>query len=123
VGIAGALAIVLAALLFTRVTRSFFIQEEGKDLMRVAEKLYGIPSSEAIGNDLSAIFATRDNIIEFKKSIEAIFASKQPTPPRERTVTTKSGEVRTLISAMFPIIEGGEVTEVFCMDVDITGKK
>ncbi len=89
----------------------------------VSEKIYGIPSSAATGNDITAIFSNKDEALALKKTINEVFASGQASPPHERTVTTRSGEARLLRSTMFPMIEGGEVSEVFCMDVDVTERK
>lgn len=90
---------------------------------RAAEKIWGIPGDKVIGNDMSAIFTRKEDMLEFKKGIDAIVASKQPSKPQERTINTNTGEVHTLISTMFPIIEAGRVTEVFCMDIDVTERK
>lgn len=90
---------------------------------RVSEQIFGIPSAEAIGSDLSTILSQDGDASSCKKSIEQIYASRQAIPSRERTVISRDGTQRTLMSAMFPIVEGGEVGEVFCLDVDVTRER
>ena len=87
---------------------------------RVSESIFGIPAAEAVGSDLSTILAQDSDASSCKKSIEQIYASRQAIPSRERTVVGRDGVQRTLMSTMFPAIEGGEVGEVFCLDVDVT---
>ncbi|HPM41447.1 MAG TPA: PAS domain-containing protein [bacterium] len=89
---------------------------------RACEKLFGIPSGEAIGGDISTILSLEADASAFKKTLDEIYSSGKAPPPRERTIVSRDGTRRRTLSSMFPIKEGGEITEILCLDVDITGR-
>ena len=89
---------------------------------RASEKLFGIPSGEAIGGDISTILSLEADASAFKKTLDEIHSSGKAPPPRERTIVSRDGTRRKTLSSMFPIKEGGEITEILCLDVDITGR-
>ena len=89
---------------------------------RASEKLFGIPSGEAIGGDISTILSLEADASAFKRTLDEIHSSGKAPPPRERTIVSRDGTRRKTLSSMFPIKEGGEITEILCLDVDITGR-
>lgn len=87
---------------------------------RVCEQFYGYTAAEACGSRLQDLILSRDEVAEFERQIEQIWTSGQALPPRTWQTQTKHGEVRWLYSAMFPLFTQGQVSDIVCMDVDIT---
>ncbi|MFQ6091845.1 MAG: PAS domain S-box protein, partial [bacterium] len=90
---------------------------------RAAELIYGFSKSEAKDKLLQDLLLEGEEAHRFVSTLEDIWRSGKATPPREWTVKTKSEEVRTVFSTMFPVFSKGECVEVFCMDVDITERE
>jgi PAS domain S-box-containing protein len=85
--------------------------------------LYGFTAEEAIGKRLQDILLSGDTAKEFMQILKDIWDSGKARKPQEWSVQTRSGEERWVYSTMFPIFEHGAVSEVFCMDMDITARK
>ncbi len=87
------------------------------------EHLYGFTAAEVIGQRLQDILLSGEDVQEFEQILQDIWRTGQAIAPREWVVRTRTGEERWVYSTMFPIFEHGAVSEVFCMDVDITERK
>jgi len=85
--------------------------------------LYGFTASEAVGRRLQDILLSGEAAQEFMRTLGEIWDSGRAMNPQEWPVRTRSGEERWVYSSMFPVFEHGAVSEVFCMDVDITDRK
>ncbi len=85
--------------------------------------IYGYAANEAKGNLFQDIVLSRESRTDFKNTLERIWTTCKPTEPREWEVHNRNNETRWVFSTMFPIIEGHEVVEVFCMDLDVTDRK
>ena len=88
-----------------------------------SEDLYGLTAEEAIGRTVGDLVATEAEETIFRETLEGVWRTCRASGPWERLVRAKNGEERRIYSAVFPIVEGGKTTEVFCMDVDITERK
>lgn len=89
-----------------------------------SETLYGFPAAEAIGKRVQdLILADETSRLEFEEKLREIWETGQAITPQEWSVQTRGGDVRWVYSSTFPIITGGKVDEIFCMDVDITDRK
>ncbi len=87
---------------------------------RVCEQFYGYTAAEACGQRLQELVLTGQEVSEFEHYIEQIWRNGQALPPRTRQIRTKTGDVRWMYSAMFPLFFRGQVSDIVCMDVDIT---
>ncbi len=85
--------------------------------------LYGYAARETVGKRLGDLLLSPDDARDFESIIAGIWRSGTATTPKEWPVRTHSGEVRWVYSSMFPVFDGTEVAEVFCMDVDITQRR
>ncbi|HOW98586.1 MAG TPA: PAS domain S-box protein [Kiritimatiellia bacterium] len=89
---------------------------------QAATRLFGATQEEAVGNRMQDLLQ-EDPETGGQNTIAEIWRTGQGSPPAERRVTAKNGEERWLYSVMFPVFNKGRVSEVFCMDVDITDRK
>ncbi len=87
---------------------------------RVCEQFYGYTAAEACGRRIQDLILSGNEIAEFERQIEQIWTSGQAPPPRTWQIHTKTGETRWFYSAMFPLFAHGQVSDIVCMDVDIT---
>jgi len=85
--------------------------------------LYGFTAAEVVGKRLQDILLSGEAAQEFERILDEIWDSGRAREPQEWPVRTRSGEERWVYSTMFPVFEHGAVSEVFCMDVDITDRK
>ena len=79
--------------------------------------------NEAKGNRFQDIVLSAGIDGSFENTLERIWTTREPDAPREWEVHNRNNETRWVFSTMFPIIEGHEVVEVFCMDLDVTDRK
>ncbi len=87
---------------------------------RVCEQFYGYTAAEACNRRLQDLILSENTVAEFEQQIEYIWTTGRPIPPRKWQIHTKNGEERWLYSAMFPLFSQGQVSDIVCMDVDIT---
>jgi PAS domain S-box-containing protein len=87
---------------------------------RACEVLYGYPRNDAIGKRLQDLLLEPEDIPEFERVLAEVWQSGVPTLPSEWRVKTAGEQTRIVFSTLVPVCSGGEVTCVYCMDVDIT---
>jgi two-component system cell cycle sensor histidine kinase/response regulator CckA len=109
-------------------TPNVAIQGFGRDgiiayLNRACEHLYGFSASEAIGQRLQDILLSGEAAHRFEETLRKIWETGRAVAPQEWVVRSRDGRKVSVYSTMFPIVEHGKVTQVFCMDVDITERK
>lgn len=85
--------------------------------------LYGYSADEAIGKRVQDLIIENDDIEAFERMVKDICDTGSPAPCQVWKLKTKKGEEVWAYSSMFPIFEHGAVAEIFCMDVDITGRR
>jgi len=85
--------------------------------------LYGYDAVEAIGRRRQDILMAGPTAAEFERALRKIWNTGQPAAPREWPVRTRGGEDRWVYCSMFPVFEGGQVSDVFCMEVDVTERR
>lgn len=88
-----------------------------------SEHLYGYSGTEAIGRRVQDILLTGEGIERFERTLGQIWNSGNAAGPEEWIVKTASNQQRLMHSTMFPVLEDGEVKQVFSLDVDITEHK
>lgn len=89
---------------------------------QAAARLFGFTREEAVGKRIQDLLR-EDPETGCQNTIAEIWRTGQASPPAEWRVTARNGEERWLYSVMFPVFEKGLVSEVFCIDVDITDRK
>jgi PAS domain S-box-containing protein len=90
---------------------------------RASEQLYGIPREKAIGRKVWELLVEPGKRDFFRNQLDRMIATKQPVSVREWISRSADGREMTLMSTMVPVVFGGELMEVICMDVDISREK
>ena len=90
---------------------------------RACQNLYGHAREEALGKDICTLLYAEPETSLFRRAIEQLWATRLPLPAREWQAKTASGETRTLLTTIFPVLKDGEVVEAFTMDIDISQEK
>ena len=90
---------------------------------QASERLYGIPSAEALGRPIQSLLHTPETAREFEAVVAGICASGTPSEPGEWPIPLRDGREIWVLSTMFPVYSEGVIAEIFCMDVDITDLK
>jgi PAS domain S-box-containing protein len=83
-------------------------------------QLYGFSAKEAVGRRLQDLILSGESASVFEECIKQVVSAGRPTPNRQWEINCRNGEKRWVYSTIFPIFEGGQVTEIFCMNLDIT---
>lgn len=91
---------------------------------RAATWLYGPAPDKVIGKPMQT-FLTREaqDGAGFVSEMERVWSSGLPLGPMERSVRLPAGQQLWIYTSLFPVFRHGTVSEVFCMDVDITERK
>ncbi len=87
---------------------------------RASTELYGISADQAVGARVQDLLLTGAEVEHFERTVNTLWESGQPLPAHEWSVNTREGKEVRVLASMFPVAVGGEVVEVFCMDVDIS---
>ncbi len=86
------------------------------------EDAFGISARDAVGKPLTQLIAHLDPD-EFKQTIDAIWKTLRPPPPRDWQVERPDGQRRWMYSTHFPVLRNGQAQQIFCMEVDISKRK
>jgi len=86
-------------------------------------QLFGIPASHALGRPFSQLVSHLERQAEFDATIAGIWRDGSAPAPRDWQVETAAGRRLWLHSNHFPVKREGATQQVFCMEVDITGRK
>lgn len=91
---------------------------------RASEQLFGIGREQATGRHFSEVMDCGGSVGAVMARIEQVWCSGTAHGPDEWQVR-RLGDGREfwLVSTLFPVFDEGRVSEVFCMDVDITERK
>jgi PAS domain S-box-containing protein len=87
---------------------------------RASTELYGISADRAIGTRMQDLLLTGTEVEHFEQTVKSLWESGQALPAHEWSVNAHEGREVRVLASMFPVAVGGEVEEVFCMDVDIS---
>ncbi|TXG77394.1 MAG: PAS domain S-box protein [Rhodocyclaceae bacterium] len=91
---------------------------------RASTAMYGVPAESAVGRHFTASLDCGEEASEISREIELVYDTGRPIGPVEWPARRiGDGKSLWLVSTLFPVFERGEVSEVFCMDVDITTRK
>ncbi len=86
-------------------------------------QLFGIPASHALGRPFRELVSHLERQAEFDATIAGIWRDGSAPAPRDWQVETAAGRRLWLHSNHFPVKREGATQQVFCMEVDITGRK
>ncbi len=86
-------------------------------------KLWGYGPTDALGCRLPELLSAPESAERLRHDLEEVWRSGNPVSPREWPIRTKGGDKRWVYSSIFPVLKGRDVSEVFCMQVDITDRK
>ncbi|GAB3380521.1 putative bifunctional diguanylate cyclase/phosphodiesterase [Massilia agri] len=86
-------------------------------------QLFGIPASHALGRPFRELVSHLERQAEFDAAIAEIWREGSAPAPRDWHVETAAGRRLWLHSNHFPVKREGATQQVFCMEVDITGRK
>ena len=93
---------------------------------RFSEKLFGYTEKEVIGKTLKGLFVSESDENEFKKYLKTAIRQNKPSPKKEWAITTRTGEVRHVLSHIFPAVLTTlpeEESIAIAMNIDITDSK
>ncbi len=90
---------------------------------RASHLNYGYSRDEAIGKKIAGLLMEDKEAAKFEQALKKVCDTKRPLPQTECVTRDRKGAVHVVQSSLFPIIEDGEVSEVFCMGVDVTEGK
>ena len=102
------------------------MSEDGRILHwnRASARLYGIEREHAMGRHFSELMDCGGATERIMSEIRQVWHSGTSLGPDEWQVRRLiDGRAYWLVSTLFPVFEDGQVSEVFCMDVDITDRK
>ncbi len=88
-----------------------------------SSRIYGYAAKDAKGRHIQDIILTSEKAADFNNALDRILTTRMPSDPFEWEVRNRKGERRFVFSSMIPFQEGGDVTEVFFMGLDITDRK
>ena len=86
-------------------------------------ELYGVTPDQALGRPLSSLLWPLERADEHRAAVARIWQTGQPSPARDWRIQTANGRQLWIYSTMFPIYRGGELQQIFRMDVDVTLRK
>ncbi|MBC7231302.1 MAG: PAS domain S-box protein [Actinobacteria bacterium] len=87
---------------------------------RASEELYGFSRQEALGKTLDQLILDQEGASEFRALLSEVWRESRPSSPREWHTRDRAGNVRWVLSTLFPLVVEGRSVEAFCMDIDIT---
>ncbi|MBN1594477.1 PAS domain S-box protein [candidate division FCPU426 bacterium] len=90
---------------------------------KACEAFYGFQREEVFGQHFHHALFSNKLGNDFGKVLEHIWQSQKPVEPVEWECNTRNGQRKWFYSSIFPIFEKERVSEVFCMDLDITSRK
>jgi diguanylate cyclase (GGDEF)-like protein/PAS domain S-box-containing protein len=90
---------------------------------KASEALYGYTAEEALGKNLLDLIIPPDMHSGVQEAIRGMFATEVPIPASELQLQRKDGSKVDVFSSHAFVRVWGHPPEMFCIDVDITGRK
>ena len=88
-----------------------------------SETIYGWKASEALGKTLDGLILSPDDAALFRRIIDSVRESGEPSAPYEIRIRRKNGEHGWVLATTYGMPLGDGKTGFVCMDVDITERK
>lgn len=90
---------------------------------QAAAALYQLPVAGTLGRPMGELLSYGEREAEHLALVEQVWRSARAVPAQDWQVKSAGGVTRWIYSSMFPVLQGGQLEQVFCMDVDITSRK
>jgi two-component system, cell cycle sensor histidine kinase and response regulator CckA len=88
-----------------------------------SSNIYGYSLEEVKGRQIQDIILAPETVVYFENILNHVWSTRKPNDPFECEVHNRDARRRWVFASMFPVIEDNEVTEVFCMALDVTDRK
>ncbi len=100
-------------------------QEDGSTTYwnKASEVLYGYSEQEALGKNLLELIIPSEMQQPVRENMLAMFRHGTPIPPGELRLRNKDGAPVDVFSSHTRIEVPGQAPELFCIDIDISGRK
>ncbi len=85
--------------------------------------MLGVPLEAAVGQRLAALCSHGERQAEHDALVEEIWRSGHSPPAGDWQVHTCGGRELWLYSTCIPVWHGGELAQIFCMEIDITQRR
>ncbi|HTJ96628.1 MAG TPA: PAS domain S-box protein [Rhodocyclaceae bacterium] len=89
---------------------------------RASESLFGFTAAQAIGSRLQDLILSPRMQRVFELTVEDAWAGQQTFGPREIGLRLPNGRKVWLLATLFPVVQEGQVVELFSMAVDVTAR-
>ncbi len=90
---------------------------------KASETLYGYSEQEALGKNLLDLIIPAEMQASVRESMQAMFTQGAPIPSGELRLRHKDGSPVDVFSSHTRIEVPGQAPELFCIDIDISGRK
>ena len=90
---------------------------------KASERLYGYPTDEALGRNLLDLIIPHALHDAVRAAVQHMFATGEVIPAGELQMRRKDGSVVDVFSSHAYIKVPGQPPEMFCIDIDISGRK
>ncbi|OPY28772.1 MAG: sensory histidine kinase AtoS [Methanocella sp. PtaU1.Bin125] len=88
-----------------------------------SKQLYGFSAAEVSGKRIQDLIIPAEETDAFEAALKEISDTRAALPCSIWKARTKDGGEKWIYSSLFPVLERGEIAEIFCMDVDVTDRK
>lgn len=88
-----------------------------------SERFYGYSAQEAIGRNLLDLIIPPEMREEVRASMELMAKTGNPIPSEEVSLVTRDGSRVTVFSNHALVQMAGQLTELFCLDIDLTRRR
>lgn len=86
-------------------------------------RLYGFPAAQALNRRLGDLLFERERVAEFDRLVQRAWRTGEGTTAAEWEVLCADGARRWVFASLIPIREHDRVVDLFCLEVDITGRR
>ncbi len=101
------------------------VTEDGtiKSWNGASTRFSGYSHQEALGCRIQELLLDPESARAFQDDLARVWSSGEPSSAKEWSIKTKDGCIRWVYSSIFPTLDHQGVSEVFCMQVDITDRR
>ena len=119
------IARLVAALELTPLVAVSSIDREGKVRFcnAACAELSGVAPEAALGQPMPALFSRGEREAEHDALIDEAWRTGHHSPTGDWHVRSAGGRELWLYSTLVPVFHDGALTQIFCMDVDVTSRK
>ena len=86
-------------------------------------RLYGLSAAQALGQPVQRLVWPAERADDYAAAVERVWQDGQPSAARDWLMQTAGGSRLWIYTTLFPVYRGGELQQIFCMDVDVTARR